>query len=473
MIRFRPVADDGGQPPTRREWLRFSTAALWPALGLPRQLAAPSLSTTVPPTPVERSPGFGQARSVIIIFTSGGQSQLDTWDPKPEAPEEVRGAFGTIATAVPGVRVCEHLPHLARLARLYTIVRTMSHDDLDHGSACYLALTGQYHPRKSSNPPPRPEDFPALGAVITRVRPSQRLPYTALHLNGPLLVPREPAPGQFAGLLGRAYQPVEVGNVLEEHRLRPMLRLVGDVPPQRLAQRCELLGRLDPVQAADPQWRRAVELLHSDALAAAFELDREPPATRERYGLYRAGQACLLARRLVEAGVPWITVFFNHNIRGQDVHPDDTDAYGWDTHNDIFEALRHHLLPRFDWSVSALLEDLYQRGLLASTLVVIMGEFGRAPLVAREARFAGSAPGRKHWAACYSVVVAGAGITPGAVDGASDRQAAYPRTPPVSPADVAATLFHALGIPAETHYTDAVGRRFPLTTGQPVLRWFR
>ncbi|GIW84379.1 MAG: hypothetical protein KatS3mg107_0039 [Gemmataceae bacterium] len=471
MLRIPRLISHPGYPPSRREWLRLSTAALSPLLlhagkgvtARPERFTSASASL----------PGLGRAKSVVIIFTSGGQSQLDTWDPKPQAPEQVRGAFRTIATTVPGIRLCEHLPRLARLAHRYLIVRTMSHDDLDHGSACYLALTGQFHPRKSSNPPPRPDDYPALGAVLTRLRPHPQLPYTALHINGPLLAPREPAPGQFAGFLGQAYQPPELGNPLEENRILPVLRLSPDITPQRLAQRCELLRRLDPQQAAHPLTQQALELLRSPQVATAMDLRREPLSLRERYGLYRSGQACLLARRLVEIGVPWITVFFNHNIRGQDAHPNVTDEYGWDTHNDIFEALRDHLLPRFDLSVSTFLEDLQQRGLLDTTLVVIMGEFGRAPLVAKESRFAGSTPGRKHWAACYSVVLAGAGIAAGGADGVSDRHAAYPTTPPVSPADLVATLFHALGIPPHTHYTDPVGRSFPITTGQPVLRWFR
>jgi len=474
MLRFSQPVGHLGTPPSRREWLRLSTAALWPlwlqvGKGYPK---TPHYTNSSSQATAIR-PGFGRAKSVVIIFTSGGQSQLDTWDPKPQAPEEVRGAFGTIATTVPGIRVCEHLPRLARLARLYTIVRTMSHDDLDHGSACYLALTGHYHPRKSSNPPPRPDDFPALGAVYQRLRPQQSLPCTAVHVNGPLLVPREPSPGQFAGLLGHKYQPLELGNVLEGVPLLPVLRLPPDVSPQRLQQRWDLLRRLDPHQASTPWTRQALDIIHDQRIRTAFDLTQEPATVRQRYGFYRAGQACLVARRLLEAGVPWINIFFNHNIRGQDMYPHETDHYGWDTHNDIFEALRDHLLPRFDLTVSTFLEDLHQRGLLDSTLVVIMGEFGRAPLVAKESRFAGSTPGRKHWAACYSIVVAGAGISAGAVDGVSDRHAAYPLTPPVSPADVAATLFHTLGIPPDTHYTDLTGRSFPITTGQPVLRWFR
>jgi hypothetical protein len=179
-----------------------------------------------------------------------------------------------------------------------------------------------------------------------------------------------------------------------------------------------------------------------------------------------------LARRLVEAGVPWVTVFFNHNIRGQDDRPDDTDEYGWDTHNDIFDAMRTHLLPRFDHSFTALLEDLGQRGMLKDTLVVCMGEFGRAPRVAVEKTFKGSSPGRKHWAACYSVVLAGAGVTPGAIYGASDRHGAYPKANPVTPGDLSATLFHALGVDPAGHYRDGTDRPYRIADGRPVTGLF-
>ena len=407
-----------------------------------------------------------------MVFTSGGQSQLESWDPKPDAPEEVRGIFGSIPTAVPGLRVCEHLPRLAKLAHRYTVVRSMTHDDLDHGSACYLALTGQFHSRKSSNPPPRPTDFPALGAVLTRLRPSKRFPHTAVHVNGPLLAPKEVSPGQYGGFLGRAYEPAELGNVLDEEQLLATLDLPADVGSDRLARRHRLLNQLDPAASTDHLTRQAFELVNAPQVRKALDLEREPARVRDRYGRYRAGQACLMGRRLVEAGVPWITVFFNHGIRGQDDHPDETDEYGWDTHNDIFMALREHLLPRFDLSLAALIEDLAQRGLLETTLLVVMGEFGRAPLVALEKNFAGTTPGRKHWGACYSVVLAGAGVTPGAVYGSSDRHAAYPQADPVTPGDLAATMFHALGIPADAHYTDATNRPYRATTGNPVTALF-
>ena len=455
---FTARLEPAGRPPSRRDWLRLGV----PAVLMPFASAAP---------PSAGGPGFGKAKSVVVIFTSGGQSQLDTWDPKPDAPEEIRGVFSSIPTRTPGLRVCEHLPNLAALSDKFAVLRSMTHDDLDHGSACYLALTGQQHPRKSSNPPPRPTDFPALGAVLKRYRPTDRFPHTAVHVNGPLLAPKEVSPGQYGGFLGRSYEPAEIGNVTSE-RLLEGLDLPDDVSAARLQSRRDLLARLDPSATSDPLVRQGFDLVNAPQVRAAFDLDREPAKLRDRYGRHRSGQACLMARRLVEAGVPWVTVFFNHGIRGQDDHPDDTDEYGWDTHNDIFDALENHLLPRFDHSVSAFLEDLHQRGLLASTLVVIMGEFGRAPLVALEKNFAGSSPGRKHWGGCYSVVLAGAGVVPGAVVGKSDRIAAYPQAEPTTPGDLAATMFHALGIGADAHYTDATNRPYRLTTGNPVTKLF-
>ena len=190
MLRLIP--DSPGHYPSRREWLRIGTLG---GLGLS---ALPAPAATRRPA----SPGAGKAKSVLVVFASGGQSQIDTWDPKPDAPAEMRGAFRPVATSVPGTRFCEHLPRLARLAHKFTVVRSMAHDDLDHGSACYLSLTGQFHPRKSSNPPPRPTDYPTLGAIVRRLRPTTRLPFSAVHLNGPLLVPLIAGPGQ---KIGRAH----------------------------------------------------------------------------------------------------------------------------------------------------------------------------------------------------------------------------------------------------------------------------
>ncbi len=464
---------------TRREWLRLGGLAglglTWGHGLLPRLSAAPA--------PAALYPGFGKARSVIVIFTSGGQSQLETWDPKPDAPEEVRGAFRTIASSIPGVLVGEHLPHLARLAHLYTIVRSLSHDDLDHGTAIYLALTGRFHTLKSANPLPRPDDVPTLGAVVKRVQPTARFPYSAVHVNGPLEAPELPAPGQFSGLLGRECEPLILGDVSQSSVAVPGLSPLAELPPVRLEARRSLLQALEnhcrqmeqqrAMLDKDTLYRQAYALLSSPQCQRAFDLGAEPASVRDRYGRYRSGQACLLARRLVEAGVPLITVMFNHGIRGQDKTPELTESYGWDTHNDIFEALRVHLLPRFDWSFSALLEDLEERGLLKETLVICMGEFGRAPRVALEPKFTGQSPGRKHWASVYSIVCAGAGVARGAVYGASDKQAAYPKSAPVYPWDVAATLFSALGIDPAGHYDDPHNRPYPISIGSPVAGLYR
>lgn len=450
---------------TRRAWLQLSASVgAAPLAWLNRAAAAPG----------NQSPGFGKAKSVLLVYASGGQSQLDTWDPKPHAPEEIRGAFRTIPTAVAGLRFCEHLPCVARLANRFTVLRSVSHDDLDHGSATYQALTGMPHPQKSSNPPVRPTDFPTLGAVYSRVRPSRQLPHSAVYINGPLLVPEVVAPGLNAGFLGRAAEPLSIGNVVENPVAVRGLDPLPDVSPDRLNARRALLDAMKPSDATpasralDTSYAKAYALLASRRCQQAFDLTREPLALRERYGLHRSGQACLLGRRLVEAGVPWVTVLFNHNIRGQDKYPDVTDWYGWDTHNDIFESLKVHLLPRFDQAFSTLLEDMESRGLLDDTLVVCMGEFGRAPRVALEPRFDGTAPGRKHWAAVYSIVLAGAGVGRGGVVGASDRIGAYPSTSPYGPWDVAATLFAALGIDPGTHYTDPADRPYVVSTGKPI-----
>jgi hypothetical protein len=468
VIRFVTSPTRDGPAIGRREWLRLG------GMGLGLGLGGPARGE---PAARPASPGRGRARSVIVVYANGGQSQFETWDPKPDAPAEVRGEFGAIPTAVPGTFLCEHMPRLARLADRYAILRGVSHDDTDHGSATYLALTGRFHPQKSANPPPRPTDFPALGAVLTRLRPATAAPATAVHLNGPALVPELPGPGQDAGFLGRACDPLMLGDVTQPGVL-PDLAPPPDVPTVRQESRRSLLRAIDnalrewgesPAPAAMAErYRRAYALLDSPRARAAFDLAAEPAALRGRYGMHRSGQSCLLARRLAEAGVPLVTVIWNHSGRGQDTRPGDLDACGWDTHNDIFDVMKNSLLPRFDQSFSALLEDLDTRGMLDDTLVVCMGEFGRAPRVALEGKFAGSAPGRKHWANVYSIVMAGAGVRPGLVLGASDRIGGAPKSDRVGPWDVAATILDALGIDPQAEYRDPLNRPFAATTGRPI-----
>jgi uncharacterized protein (DUF1501 family) len=472
MLRFLSTPRSAGDRLSRREWLRIgglAGLAGWGAGGK----AAQGGEASQP-----QIPGFGKARSVILVYASGGQSQLELWDPKPSAPAEIRGEFAAISTAVPGTFLGEHMPKLAKLADRYAIVRSLSHADLDHGSAGYLALTGRYHSQRSSNPPPRPSDEPTYGALLKRVRPTHRFPYEAIHLNGPALVPELVGPGQDGGFLGREFEPLVLGDVSRGPVAVAGLDPQDEVPGVRLAARQSLKAAVDAycrrfednrqMRDMNQHYAQAFELLASPRSRAAFDLSAEPEAIRERYGRNRSGQACLLARRLVEAGVPWITVIWSHSNRGQDTAPNDTDQYGWDTHNDIFEALRVRLLPRFDQGFSALLEDLEARGLLDETLVVCMGEFGRAPLVALERKFAGATPGRKHWASVYSAVLAGAGVSGGLVYGQSDKIAAHPVSDRVGPWDVAATMFSALGIDPATHYADSLGRPFPITVGSPI-----
>ncbi len=462
----------------RRNWLKLAGGAGLAFLGevlRQRTVRAESDGST--------SPGFGRAKSVILVFANGGQSQLETWDPKPDAPAEIRGEFGSIQTAVPGTLLGDRLPRLARLTDRVSIVRTMSHEDLDHGSAFYLSMTGEYHQRLSSNPPPRPIDQPFIGSVLKRVRPTDQFPHSSVMVNGPGLVPWEPGPGQFGGFLGKDFDPMIVGDVSTDRPPVPGLTPIDALTSARRSGRASLLTSLeDSAQSAadgyssrmaDMQtlYRQAFEMLDRPEARDAFNLDQEPAALRDRYGRHRPGQACLLARRLVEAGVPLVTVMWNHSNRGQDRY-DEVEEFGWDTHNDIFQVMGKHLLPKFDQSFSALLEDLDTRGLLDETLVVCLGEFGRAPLVALEPRFAGATPGRKHWAAAYSAVFAGAGVARGKLVGQSDRHAAYPVTTKYAPWDVTATMFHALGINPSGHYRDLTSRPYPLSKGRAIASLF-
>ena len=462
---------------TRREWLRLA-ARTGVVLGAPAGLL-PSLGRIVRAAAPAQGVGFGRAKSVVVVYCNGGQSQLDTWDPKPDAPDVVRGEFDAIATSVPGTLVSEHMPRLAKMADRYTILRSVTHQDVDHGSASYLALTGHYHPKRSSNPPPSPLDEPTIGAVLKRARPQQRFPYDSVYVNAPGLTVNEPLPGQFGGILGREVEPLMLGDVTREGAAVPDLAPLPDLPLDRLTARGALREQLDEAARAldqdtrlldtDVIYRQAFELLSSPKSREAFSLESESAATRDRYGRYRSGQACLMARRLVEASLPLVTVMFNQHNRGQDVDPNDIELYGWDTHNDIFDALRDRLLPRFDLSFSALLEDLDQRGLLDTTLVVCMGEFGRAPIIALEKKFKGSSPGRKHWASAYSVVMAGAGVKRGAIVGQTDTMGGQVIDGRVGPWDLHATMFHALGIDPTGEYHDNFGRPLRICQGRPIL----
>jgi hypothetical protein len=476
MLRFVTGFERPSRPApfvSRREWLRLGGLGGLAALDLCRTRSTCASEGSAP-----AAPGFGRAKSVVVLFAGGGQSQIDTWDPKPDAPAEIRGEFGSIPTRIPGVRFCEHLSLTARVADRLTLVRSMSHEDLDHGSAIYLSLTGRYHRKRSGNPPPAPDDLPCQGAILTRLRPSRDFVQTAVHVNGPVVAPREAAPGQFPGFLGQKFAPLTLGDVSSGSIAVPGLEPQLELPTVRLHERQRLLDQIDrslrgqerlgTLRDSNLLYDQAFAMLERPETRLAFDLGREPDDLRRQYGLNRTGQGCLLARRLVEAGCPLITVFLNHNVRGQDDAGQNIDEWGWDTHNDIFDGLKNWLLPRFDQAFSTFLRDMDERGLLEDTLVVCLGEFGRAPLVALEKRFAGSSPGRKHWGAVYTVLFAGAGVGRGQVVGASDERGAYPATEAFGPWDTMATIFSALGIDPAGHYTDATGRPFQICEGRVI-----
>jgi hypothetical protein len=447
---------------TRREALRVGGLG-FTGLALPDLLRA--RESAKPAGPAATS--FGRAKSCILVFNYGGPSHLDTWDLKPDAPAEVRGEFSSIPTKIPGYRISEHLPLLAARADRLAVVRSVSHRDNDHAIGAYLALTGHSHPKHDIlgiEPPATPLDMPSLGSVAAKLRPTQRVfSYVALgdlrHFGNNDMM------GQTAGCLGKPYDPFTVPFVTRtggEIDVRGATAALAGAESARLGERRDLLEQLNRAAPAleaasgmrdlDDASRRAYALLASSATRDAFALDREPQKVRDRFGPSAFARNCLLARRLVEAGVPVVTLF---SFANRD----------WDTHDNNFRNLKSTLLPPTDRGMSALLDDLEGRGLLDETLVVWMGDMGRTPRVNKGA-------GRDHWSFCYSVVLAGGGIRGGQVYGTSDKTAAFPSTNPVAPADLAATIFHALGIDPRSHITDQQGRPFVACTGAPILGLF-
>ncbi len=439
----------------RRGWMQsIGLGAL--GIGFPPVLQAAGASDQ------RRPPLFGNARSCIVVFLFGGPGQQDLWDLKPDAPVELRGEYLPISTSVPGIQISDHLPQLSQQMDKYTIVRSVSHTDFEHGSASYTALTGHPHPLPGTNTPARKEDFPTYGAVVARLKPTDR-PVPSAAVLGPVMHQgnRPPMAGQNAGFLGEAFEPYRIDGDPNADDFQ----VVGlDVPAElmggRLGKRFELLEKLDGQQLSllsrdrvdgmSKLKQRAFELLRSSTSQQAFDLEQEKTATRDRYGRHKFGQTLILARRLVEAEVPLVTVNWSK-----------LNADQWDTHKNNYKTLGEKLLPPFDQGMSALLEDLDQRGLLESTLVLCLGEFGRTPKINKDA-------GRDHWPDCYSVLMAGGGIPRGFVLGTSDRHAAYPLYDPVGPWDIAATMYHLLGVDPHVHVRDRENRPFLLSPGRVI-----
>lgn len=406
----------------------------------------------------------GRAKSCIILYCWGGMSHHETWDPKPNAPSEIRGEFGTIPTATPGIHFGEHMPLMAQQSEKLAVIRSIHHDDSAHGRGMYWNLTGHKPPRAGNIPPMR-NDWPSLAAMVSKFRESPpgvpgaiRLPYPMVD-NGTLQA------GEYGGWLGARYDPIVMRTLSGEpyggvsRSLGSEVLELNEVDFERIDERSRLLQSLEqPVsrkndfESFDHFRNIAVEMLVGSAIKDAYNLDNENPRVRESYGNHLGGQSMLLARRLTEAGVPIVQVC----CAAGDLNGGQGDM--WDTHGDNFNRLKNRLLPVFDRGASALLNDLADRGTLDDTLVAILTDFGRTP------RINGGA-GRDHYPNVYSVVLAGGGIQGGQVYGSSDNHGAFPATNACGPADVHATIFQAMGISPRATIHDMLGRPFPVSDG--------
>jgi uncharacterized protein (DUF1501 family) len=435
----------------RREWLQVGFSGLL-GLGLPAILSGRAGAAEA-----RRKP-----KSVIIVFLTGAPSHLDTFDPKPDAPKEVRGEFGTIATRVPGLHICEHLPLLAARADRYAVVRSLAHRENNHLVATHHVLTGAQQPGAFFDKVASRDDWPCYSGALDYLHPRRDGVPSGVNLPTFLMEGPLTWPGQHAGFLGPKHDPWQITRDPNAANFRvDGLRLAPGLEVTRLGGRRALLDHANRQQrrlAELAECRRlsekqqlAFSVLTSGKVAQAFEMDREPATLRDRYGRHPFGQSLLLARRLVQTGVSVVQA--NMGI-----------VQNWDTHGDNFRRLKSQLLPPLDRGVSALLDDLEVRGLLDETLVMMLGEFGRTPKVV--------GTGRDHWAPCFSGVFAGAGVRGGQVIGRSDRIGGYPITTPITPDDIGATVYHVLGVNPAAEVRDRQDRPVQLNRGKVIQALF-
>jgi hypothetical protein len=459
--------------PNRRDLLRLSLGGISTALLGDSLIGSVSADPPRPPT----------ARSIIYIFLSGGLSQLDSFDLKPDAPAEVRGEFRPVATSTLGIRICEHLPRLAERSNLWALVRSMSHPSNAHSDGHAMMLTG-----RTALPPgfdgnrPTPADWPSVAALVGRLCPGSSglpsavaLPEKLTHMTGRII------PGQFAGQMGSRHDPLffeaspfrarvygaypeyaftmqPEGRVEDRSAFRaPNFTLPTGVNPAQMRDRLGLLqhvGRLASAERFDQNYRTALSLVSDRRIRWALDVTNAEDRLQARYGRNSFGWSLLMARRFVELGVRFVQVNLGNNET-------------WDLHGSIFPRLRDSLFPPTDRAVSALLDDLHQTGLLDQTLVVMAGEFGRTPRIstlAQHYRF----PGRDHWGAAQSVFLAGGGLRGGQVIGATDRHGGHPIAQRQTPENLAATMFDYLGIPHTAEWTDPLDRPHAVYHGEPI-----
>jgi hypothetical protein len=407
------------------------------------------------------APG-GSAKSVVLLWLWGGPAHLDTWDPKPAAPIEYRGPFSAIPTKVTGVRVAELFPQVAALADQFSIIRSLHTGSSDHGVAGTIGLTGSGAGAidlggKSAAGGPRA----ATGSVVARVRGSgSKLP-PFLVIGGRLHQGKKAIAGEGGGPLGALYDPFRLEYDPVKGTKVPALELEDGLTPERLADRRRLMEAFDGAErsagaALDDYRAQAFALLTAPSARKAFDLGSEPRRVQERYGLTRFGQSCLLARRLVESGVPFVQVNWSDHVEAEE----DSGDGGWDHHYRNFQIMQDRHAPWLDQAYAAFLSDLKERGLLERTLVIAVGEFGRSPKINATA-------GRDHWEHCYSALAAGGGVRGGRVVGGSDARGEHPHDRPVTPADLAATIHRCVGITSEQAQTLSIA-----VDGKPIEELF-
>ncbi len=448
---------------SRREWLRVGGLSAL-GLSLPSLEAARAMASA----PTSHSNGFGKAKACIFLFLLGGPPQHETWDPKPNATPDVRGDFKPISSATTGLHVCELMPQTAKLTNHIAVLRAMATDDNAHSSSGYWMLTGRPHtPKNFENATAgAPNDWPSIGSVVRKLRGDQN------GIPGSIRLPEEiwntgriVWPGQNAGWLGATADPWLLSCDPSDPAFRvPDVSLPINVTPERFEQRHALRQLMNqqfssidrsPLKSWSQWQTKAHDLIGNTKTQAAFAIDQEPDAVRDRYGRNRFGQSVLMARRMIEAGVSLVQVNWTRGKEDEDVAP------AWDTHAKNSERLKNALMPPMDQAYSALIEDLAARGMLDETLIVWAGEFGRSPKI-------NPSGGRDHWGHVYSAALAGGGVRGGAVFGQSDRQGAYPIDGRVEPQDLSATIFHCLGIPPETMVYDKANRPMPISNGHVI-----
>ncbi len=446
--------------PSRRALLRIGGAGAL-GLSLPRLLAAAD---------APKAKHKARAKSVIFLHQWGGPGQHETFDPKPDAPDNVRGWYGATKTKLPGVIFGERIPKLAAMADKLTVVRCMQHTMKNHNSAGYYSLTGVAPATDDQRLRDSLDLFPAYGSIVDKLAPAPKgvatfVAYPHVIADGSI------TPGQHASFLGKSHAPLFVNQDPNRADFKlPELTLPDNLSVERLESRKDILKLIDEqsdlletslvAQGLDESYQKAVAMLTSPRFKQAFDLSKESKKTRDAYGRTTYGQGCLLARRAVEAGAKFVNVYFARSIGGT--------GQGWDYHGfrgeDVPARLRE-LLPMTDQTLPALLTDLDERGLLDSTLVVWVGEFGRTPKIS-------SNGGRDHWPQCYCAVLAGGGTKKGFVYGASDKIGAYATVGQARPEDLAATMFEALGIDPETEIRDKLNRPLPVARGKPISELF-